>query len=410
MTRALRPIQLRRLLARTFRVALDGGPASSPLVDRWANAEAPDDAWLAAIVWDGCGAALGWALEALDLATVAPPALELHAADAYSEARTQSVQLAADLMRLGAEFEAMGVAAIALKGSALLCANYAPALGVRWMSDIDLLVHEPQVEQAAWILESLDYTRGAAIDPAAHETFRPYHEQFTSPDGRIVELHWRLGPSRWGKSASAEDWFNRAEPSGMKGLMVPLPADLFWHFLLHDARNHAWSSGSLRAALDLALVARAPGFRLAEVLAGIADDPRPEPLMEAIADAANLSSVLATEVEPSAEPRYLRLAAWRDFWGRRHWTTHRVGEAITWGATLDRVRRYGGWRSALDRAIRVIPEAAPGTGLVAQTWRALLNLRHAAFVGALTAGHYLSIPERAERRDRRRLPRTASAG
>ena len=45
----LHPVQIRRLVARTLRVALDGGPASAPLVDRWANAEAADEAWLAAL-------------------------------------------------------------------------------------------------------------------------------------------------------------------------------------------------------------------------------------------------------------------------------------------------------------------------------------------------------------------------
>ena len=404
MMHALNPVQLRRLLARTLRVALGGGPASTQLVDRWADAEASDAAWLAAITWDGIGASLGWALQALDLSSVAPPTLEVHATDAFDEARTQCVQLSSDLLRLGAELEALGVAAIALKGSALLAANVAPSLGVRWMSDIDILVAEQHVEQAAWILESLDYTRGGPPPVWAHETFRPYHEQFTSPDGRIIELHWRLGPARWGKATAAESWFARARRSAMPGLLVPCPADLGWHALLHDARNHAWSTGSLRAAFDLALIARMPGFDLTEILARIADDPRGEPLLEALGDAAHLSPILAAEVEPTEEPRYLRLARWRDHWGRRHWETHRIGEAIAWGATFDRVRRHGGWRSVLDRAVRVIPEAAPGTSLGAQAWRAMLNVRHAAFVSALAAGHFIAIPERAHRPQRRLSP------
>jgi hypothetical protein len=404
--RALSPVQLRRLIARTLRVALEGGPASTQLVDRWADAEASDAAWLAAITWDGCGAALGWALQALELGTVAPPTLEVHVTDAFDEARTQCVQLSSDLLRLGAELEALRIPAVALKGSALLAANVAPALGVRWMSDIDILVAEQHVEQAAWILESLDYTRGASRDPAGPEVFRPYHETFVSPEGSIVELHWRLGPARWGKATAADAWFERALPSSMPGLLVPCGTDLFWHALLHDARNHAWSTGSLRSALDLALIARTPGFTVAEILGRISDDERGEPLLEAIADAAHLSPVLASEVEPSQEPRYLRLARWRDYWGRRQWETHRIAEAIAWGATLDRVRRHGGWRGVIDRAVLVIPEAAPGTGLGREIWRAMLNVRHGAFVAALTAGHFITIPGRAETARRLSPPRT----
>jgi hypothetical protein len=404
MAQRLDPVQIRRLLARTLRVALDGGPPATQLTDRWAAAEASEDSWLAAITWDGVGAAVGWALESLDLRHVAPPALDVHSSDAYDEARVQSVQLAADLMRIGAEFAAVGVQAIALKGSALLAANYAPDLGIRWMSDIDLLVAESHVEQAAWILESLEYARGAPRDPTGPELFRPYHETFTSPEGRMVELHWRLGPARWGRAAAAGEWFARAEPAGMSGLLIPTAADLFWHFLLHDARNHAWSTGSLRAAVDLALVARAPGFDVGEVLRHLEDDPRPEPLIEAIADAAHLSTALASEVEPSSEPRYLRLASWRDFWGRRPWRTDRVAEAIAWGASLDRARRYGGWKSIADRALRIIPEAVPGTSLGAGIVRGVLTARHAAFIGALVAGHFIAVPERRET-GRRRLRR-----
>ena len=89
LSRALNPVQIRRLLARTLRLALDGGPAAAQLVDRWAAAEAPDDSWIAAITWDGIGAAVGWALATLDLRHVAPPALDIVAADAFEEARPQ---------------------------------------------------------------------------------------------------------------------------------------------------------------------------------------------------------------------------------------------------------------------------------------------------------------------------------
>jgi len=404
----LTPVQIRRLLGRTLRVALDGGPAATQLVERWAAAEARDDSWLAAITWDGVGAPLGWALETLELRHIAPPTLDIPCADAFGEARTQAIQLTNDLMQLGAEFEAAGVTAVALKGSALLAANYAPALGVRWMNDLDVLVAERDVEQAAYILESLDYVRGYRRDETLSPSFRPYHEGFTSADGRIVELHWRLGPVRWGRAASAEAWFLRAEPAGMKGLLVPATEDLFWHFVLHDARNHAWSTGSLRAALDLALVARAPGFTVSDVLGRLEEDPRPEPLQEAIADAAHLSAAIAAEVEPSYEPRYLRLARWRDYWGRRRWPTERCAEAIAWGATLDRVRRFGGWRSVADRAVRVVPEAVQGSGTMAGLSRLFLNVRHAAFVSTLAAAHLVTLPMPPEA-PRRRLPRPRPA-
>ncbi len=405
----LTPVQIRRLLARTLRVALDGGPAHAQLIERWAQAEASDAAWIAALTWDGVGSAIGWALAALDLRGVAPVELDTFATEAFQEARQRCVEQVGDLTRIGVEFAAQDVPAVALKGSALLLGNVAPSLGIRWMSDIDLLVPEAKVEQAAWVLESLDYARGSARESAAHELFRPYHDTFTGPDALAVELHWRLGPQRWGRASAADAWFAHATPSDAAGIAVPAAADLFWHFLIHDARNHAWSSGSLRAALDLALAARARGFSMIEVLQRLDEDPRPEPLYEAIADAANLSPILAAEMEPSSSPRYLRLARWRDTIGRRRWKTERLSEAIAWGATLDRARRFGGWRSAFDRAVRVIPEAAPGSSLGAMLKRWVLTVRHAAFVGALAATHLISIPARAASRFKS-LPRPAPPG
>ena len=404
---ALNPVQIRRLLARTLTVALGGGPAPAQLVDRWAHADATDDAWFAALTWDGIGASIGWALDALDLREVAPPEVESLATAAFEEARAQSVRLTADLARLGTALDQAGIPAIALKGSALLAANVAPALGVRWMNDLDVLVPEGRVDDATWVLESLGYTRSAAERPEAAPVFRLYHETFASPEGRPVEVHWRLGPTRWGPAAQAKSWFDRATRSGIPGVWLPSPYDLFWHLLLHDARNHAWSSGSLRAAFDLALAARSEGIVVSEVLSRLEADPLPEPLFDAIADAAHLSPILAAEVEPSPVPRYLRLARWRDAIGRRQWKVERISEAIAWGASLDRVRRFGGWGSVLERAIRVIPEAVPGTGMFALVRRVFVNARHAGFVAVLAASHLLTVVE-PPAPPKRRLPRPGS--
>ncbi|MGD0485448.1 MAG: nucleotidyltransferase family protein, partial [Gemmatimonadales bacterium] len=194
MTASLGPVQIRRLLARTMTVALGGGPAPAQLLHRWANADAPDEAWIAALTWDGIGATTGWALGALELSAVAPPDVEGLAAAAYDQAREQCVRLTADLARLGEAFGKADIPAIALKGSALAFANVSPALGVRWMNDLDVLVPETRVQDAAWALESLGYVRAAADRPEAAPVFRLYHETFASPEGRPVEVHWRLGP------------------------------------------------------------------------------------------------------------------------------------------------------------------------------------------------------------------------
>jgi len=73
------------------------------------------------------------------------------------------------------------------------------------------------------------------------------------------------------------------------------------------------------------------------------------------------------------------------------------------------VRRFGGWHSALERAIRVIPEAVPGTGMLALVRRVFVAGWHAAFVAALAAAHLLTVVE-PPAPPKRRLPRPGSGG
>jgi len=70
----------------------------------------------------------------------------------------------------------------------------------------------------------------------------------------------------------------------------------------------------------------------------------------------------------------------------------RIAEAIAWGATLERARRFGGWHGIADRALRIIPDASPGTSLGAKLRRALLSVRRAGFIAFLVGSHFLSVP------------------
>jgi len=226
MAASLGPVQIRRLLARTLGLALGGGPAPAQLVERWADAESAEESWLAALTWDGIGATVGWALDALDLREVAPPEVDEVASEAFAVARAQAVRLSSDLARLGAGLEAHRVPAVALKGSALLVSNLAPALGVRWMSDIDLLVPEAAAEGAAWVAESLGFARGGRANDQLQAPQRPYRETFVGPEGHLLEVHRRLGPPRWGPAADGTRWFDRASPSTIRGILSPAACDL----------------------------------------------------------------------------------------------------------------------------------------------------------------------------------------
>jgi len=46
----------------------------------------------------------------------------------------------------------------------------------------------------------------------------------------------------------------------------------------------------------------------------------------------------------------------------------------------------------MDRALTVIPDAVPRSGIGAMLRRGYLNVRHAGFVTVLAAAHYITIP------------------
>jgi hypothetical protein len=65
---------------------------------------------------------------------------------------------------------------------------------------------------------------------------------------------------------------------------------------------------------------------------------------------------------------------------------------MAWGATLDRARRFGGWRGVMERAVRMLPEPAGGRGPLVAVSRALRSVRRTAFVGALAVAHVIALP------------------
>ena len=125
------------------------------------------------------------------------------ATTAYRDTRAEAVRFTSILDHLGDAFRARAIPAVALKGAAFLVANLVPALGARSMSDIDVLVSAELAGDAADALERGGFTALPDTGPLAPAEFRPYHRTFGSPDGRLVEMHLRLGPSRWGYAADA---------------------------------------------------------------------------------------------------------------------------------------------------------------------------------------------------------------
>lgn len=147
-----------------------------------------------------------------------------------------------------------GIACVALKGVALAWRSY-PEAGLRPMRDIDLLVPQHRILEAARVLECAgfrpDANDAATLDVALavdHQLPAQHHAGL----GVTVELHHRLTdpPGRHGyriPQLKAEEVWERAQALDCGGVIVPCPApeDLAAHLIVHATYGHRLDCGPL---------------------------------------------------------------------------------------------------------------------------------------------------------------------
>ena len=98
-----------------------------------------------------------------------------------------SLQWLAEIARLDGSFHQAGCDVVVLKGGALLCHSYREAPGVRYLSDLDLMVRQEHLPEVIAVLESIGYSSKNGLE---------YHHK-SSP--LVVDLHTdplsRLSPA-----------------------------------------------------------------------------------------------------------------------------------------------------------------------------------------------------------------------
>lgn len=161
------------------------------------------------------------------------------------------------LRRIDALARSIGVAIVPLKGSVLHAIGlYAP--GERPMADIDLLVHESDVERTGTLLQALGYVESfiqwkhRVFKPAAGEAFTGLGEHRDTPIN--IELHTRIQERL---PITTVDITARIYPRKPKPGLNPYPSNgaLMSHLLLHAAGNLCGRSLRLIHLNDISLLA-----------------------------------------------------------------------------------------------------------------------------------------------------------
>jgi hypothetical protein len=149
----------------------------------------------------------------------------------------RSVMLQFELDRILALLEAEGIPAMLLKGAALVDSRVYPDPGMRVMSDLDLLVPEPQLPAAhALVAERLGYeVHGARLDRDDADRLARWHHHYQLVRGGgtvIVELHQRLFIDR--PDADLDGLWSRARSGDASpARRLPSPEDLALHVAVH---------------------------------------------------------------------------------------------------------------------------------------------------------------------------------
>jgi hypothetical protein len=202
-------------------------------------------------------------LESLGLPVPAPCRQALKRAYVANAAHNAAVfrALAAVLETLALE----GIEVVALKGAGLAETVYRDR-ALRPMNDLDLLVREEALEDAAAALRRIGYELEPAARTASELRKIHHHWRFrsvgpASPDVP-VELHWRLDPPGWPWRVDLEAVRARAVTTRLSGVpgRVFAPEDLLVTLPLHVCRHRF--RGGLISLCDIAAIVTTHGDRI----------------------------------------------------------------------------------------------------------------------------------------------------
>jgi len=153
-----------------------------------------------------------------------------------------SLFLTGEFLRLLEVFAAEGIPVIPYKGPVLAVTAYGN-LGLRRMSDVDLLVRRQDIGRGVELLERLGFRREGDLTPAqARFAVRyAYTFDFLHDKGLRVEMHWAPVPRNMSIAWNAEGVWERARSAVLLGrqMMVASPEDTLLMLCLHGLKS-AW--------------------------------------------------------------------------------------------------------------------------------------------------------------------------
>lgn len=197
---------------------------------------------------------LHWRIQTLDQTCVVPDDLhkKLHRAFLINASRnTLFLHEAGNIL---ASLKAASISAIGLKGLYLL-ENVFENVGMRFMSDLDILLHKEDIPSALSICQALGYQPTTYFDISQNNLDIKHVPPLEKENGPYLELHWTILEENEPFSIDAGGLWARANPVQIAGVnaLALSPEDLVLHLCLHLGYQHNFKLG-LRGLFDIAAV------------------------------------------------------------------------------------------------------------------------------------------------------------
>lgn len=164
----------------------------------------------------------------------------------------RNIRLYQELKGILRKLKESNIKVILLKGAFLAEKVYAN-IGLRPMTDMDLLIHQEDLEPAIALMKGLGYTPErpywSEVDGELH-----FHAPMMVKNGKFLELHWNLTRETNLSQINIDSLWGRAQPSSEgDNLWVLSPSDLVIHLAVHAAYGHQFYNQFL-SLVDLAEV------------------------------------------------------------------------------------------------------------------------------------------------------------
>jgi hypothetical protein len=182
--------ELYRLLAKTISSKEVIFPESALLYEDWVNL-------FSIASFEGVAPLLFWSLEKKNSLSIVPSAVATSLRGEYYQRVAEYSIFHSEMKRLSQKFQELNIPLLFIKGIALAQELY-PEPALRPMLDLDLLVHQSDLDRAIHGIESLGYAQQKIT----------YHVIFSGGSGdRVnVELHWNLYTGMKESGKNPEKW------------------------------------------------------------------------------------------------------------------------------------------------------------------------------------------------------------